>query len=127
MRNFFVAGAAALTSNNDKWTTPKDLYAKLHEEFNFGLDAAALQDSALCDKWFGPDHPDRSRRDALVMDWTKDADGSSIFLNPPYGKDMKLWMKKAHLESCGGGGSCLRSSSSNRYSVVVGLLRPSRN
>ena len=75
----------------------------MHEEFGFVLDAAALENSTLCDKWFGPDHPDISRRDALVMNWSKDADGGAIFLNPPYGKDMKLWMRKAHFESCGGG------------------------
>jgi len=60
----------------------------LHEEFGFVLDAAALENSTLCNKWFGPDHPDISRRDALVMNWSKDADGGAIFLNPPYGKDM---------------------------------------
>lgn len=93
----------ALTSLDDTWTTPLDFYNRLHSEFNFGLDAAALQSSALCNQWYGPDHPDTSRRDALVRDWTKDSAGRSIWLNPPYGRTMKNWVKKANLESQRGG------------------------
>jgi site-specific DNA-methyltransferase (adenine-specific) len=93
----------ALTSLDDTWTTPRGFYDRLHEEFDFGLDAAAVQSSALCDQWYGPDNPDTSRRDALVRDWAKDAAGRAIWLNPPYGRTMKDWVKKASLESRRGG------------------------
>ena len=103
MGNFFVADGAALTSENDKWTTPRNLFAQLNSEFKFNLDAAALSNSALCENWYGPDHPDESRRDALTRNWVEDSEGKAIFLNPPYGKDMKRWMSKADMESRGGG------------------------
>jgi hypothetical protein len=58
------------TSNDDTWTTPRDFFDKLNAEFDFGLDAAALQNSTLVpDNWYGPDHPDPAARDALRIDW----------------------------------------------------------
>ena len=93
----------ALTSLDDTWTTPKKFYEKLNEEFNFKLDAAALKSSALCKKWYGPDHPEVNRRDAFLHNWTEEAENSSIWLNPPYGRTIKEWFKKANLESRRGG------------------------
>jgi phage N-6-adenine-methyltransferase len=83
------------TSNDDTWTTPRDFFYKLHEEFNFTLDAAALASSTLvADNWYGPDHPDHLRRDAFTRDWAKESVGS-IWLNPPYGRTIKDWVRKA--------------------------------
>lgn len=88
------------TSNDDTWTTPRDFYKKLNSEFNFALDAAALASSTLVqDNWYGPDHPELARRDALVLDWNFDALGKPIWLNPPYGRTIKDWVAKADYES----------------------------
>ena len=108
MSNFYTYGGAALMSEIDTWTTPRDFYNKLNNEFKFGLDAAALQSSTLvADNWYGPDHPDTTRQDALVRNWTEDAEGKMIWLNPPYGRSIKLWTAKAHLENQLGGGMVL--------------------
>lgn len=96
----FYASKAALSSIDDTWATPRDYYEKVAKEFNFKLDAAALQSSTLVgDNWYGPDHPDETRRDAFLMDWTKDSEGGVVWLNPPYGKTIKQWMKKAYDEA----------------------------
>jgi len=97
--NFFVHGAAAMTSNDDTWTTPRDKFQQWDSEFNFVLDAAALSTSALCNNWYGPDHPDAEFRDALTCDWSKDSGGGTIWLNPPYGRTIGKWMEKAHNEA----------------------------
>ena len=90
------------SSLDDTWTTPRDYFNSL-TEFDFGLDAAALQNSTLVsDNWYGPDHPEESRRDAFKRDWHKDTN-KDIWLNPPYGRTIKAWMAKAELESRGGG------------------------
>jgi len=94
---------AAFSSRDNTWTTPQDFYEELHKEFNFGLDAAALESSALCSEWYGPDHPQENRRDALTRNWTEDAAGKTIWLNPPYGRSIKEWVKKADRESARGG------------------------
>jgi len=113
MSNFYTNGGAAFSSLNDTWTTPKDYFAKINDEFNFALDAAALQSSTLVtDNWYGPDHPDESRRDALERTWRLDTD-SPIWLNPPYGREIKIWMAKANSEARGGGNRCVLSAFSN--------------
>jgi phage N-6-adenine-methyltransferase len=91
------------TSNDDTWTTPKDYYAKINKEFDFGLDAAALASSTLVpDNWYGPDHPDFDRRDAFKRKWVNDTN-KPIWLNPPYGRTIKEWMAKAAQEAWVGG------------------------
>ena len=92
-----------MSSNDDTWTTPKSYFDLVNAEFNFGLDAAALQSSALCNNWYGPDHLDPSKRNALAIDyWVHDSMGKPIWMNPPYGKDIKLFMAKAHAETKNG-------------------------
>jgi len=92
------------TSLDDTWTTPRDFFDKLNAEFNFGLDAAALQNSTLVpDNWYGPDHPDPAARDALRIDWNHNSRGKPIWLNPPYGRVIKDWMRKASEVAAEGG------------------------
>jgi len=105
MSDGFYKGTVYKSSEDDTWTTPKDFYAALDKEFNFGLDAAALASSALCNLWYGPDHHDPSMRDAFMRSWQLDAQGENIFLNPPYGRQIKDWMRKAHQEAQKGPGA----------------------
>jgi site-specific DNA-methyltransferase (adenine-specific) len=92
------------TSLDDTWTTPREFFDELNKEFNFGLDAAALQNSTLVpDNWYGPDHPDPAARDALRIDWNHNSRGRPIWLNPPYGRVIKEWVRKASEVASGGG------------------------
>ena len=92
------------SSLDDTWTTPIDFFNKLNDEFGFGLDAAALSNSTLVpDNWYGPDHPELIRRDAFRRMWSIDAGGKPIWLNPPYGRVIGDWMKKANAEAKDGG------------------------
>lgn len=100
----FYSKPVAMSSLDDTWTTPRDFFNKVNDEFGFTLDAAALQSSALCDKWFGPDHPDVTRQDAFKNDWSADAGDGAIWLNPPYGKTIREWMAKARDEAIENGG-----------------------
>jgi len=91
------------SSAQDTWTTPRSTYDELDREFRFTLDAAALQGSTLVpENWYGPDHPEPSRRDALLTNWTADSNGGAVWLNPPYGRAIKSFMAKANEESQGG-------------------------
>jgi len=91
-------------SLDDTWSTPRDFFDTVNQEFNFGLDAAALQASTLVpSNWYGPDHPEESRRDAFQRDWIADANGSPIWLNPPYGRVIGKWT--AHASQIAGGGA----------------------
>lgn len=88
------------SSLDDTWTTPRSFFNELDKEFKFGLDAAALQSSTLVPaNWYGPDHPEPERRDALKRSWLNDSYGKPVWLNPPYGRAIKDFMAKAHSEA----------------------------
>ncbi len=73
------------------WTTPKILFNKLNQEFNFEYDLAADKNNALCAKFYTKDN------DGLKQNW----DGI-CWLNPPYGdKSSKMvdWIKKSYNDS----------------------------
>ena len=71
-------------SRSEDWGTPQDLFDKLNAEFHFTLDAAASDENAKCLRYFTKLH------DGLKQDWRKE----TVFLNPPYGKDIGKWMAK---------------------------------
>ena len=77
-------------SETVEWATPKDLFDKLNAIHNFTLDVAASSNNALCDEWFGLDHVNESRRDGLAAQWY-----GRVWCNPPYGRVIKYWVKKA--------------------------------
>lgn len=56
------------------WRTPKHLYDKLNEEFNFDFDPCPV----------APDF------DGLKVEW-----GKCNFVNPPYSREVKKWCEKA--------------------------------
>jgi site-specific DNA-methyltransferase (adenine-specific) len=79
-------------SATDDWATPRELFNELNREHRFDTDAAASSTNYLCDRWFGLDHPDESRRDGLTGIWT-----GHVWCNPPYGRGIKDWVLKASL------------------------------
>lgn len=89
MSNFYANGAAAMTSNRDDWETPQALYDELDAKYHFTLDAASSDSNAKC-----PRHLTKED-DALAVGW----DGETVWLNPPYGRDMARWVEKASAEA----------------------------
>lgn len=78
------------SSKKDDWTTPKDLFNKLNDEFDFTVDLCASHDNALCWRYYTKEN---SGLDA-------DLTGERVFCNPPYGrKETALWIKKC--ATCG--------------------------
>jgi site-specific DNA-methyltransferase (adenine-specific) len=74
----------------DNWRTPPEIFEKLNTEFGFDLDAAATAQNALCMHYLD---------NALeVEDWP----GNQIWLNPPYGKMIAPFMRKAAQEAAKG-------------------------
>ncbi len=82
-------------SQTDDWATPQNLFDELDAIHNFTLDVAASSTNHKTDKWFGLDHDDPELRDGLQMSWA----GETVWCNPPYGRVIKQWVKKAHEES----------------------------
>ena len=77
-------------SETVEWATPQAFYDYLHERYDFQVDVAASSLNHLCEQWYGLDHPDESRRDGLTATWS-----GRVWCNPPYGRVIKEWVKKA--------------------------------
>ena len=87
--NFYKAGAAAMTSNKDDWETPQALFDQLNEEFHFTLDAASNDQNAKCE------HHYTAENSGLERSWG----GEPVFCNPPYGRNIGDWIRKASQEA----------------------------
>jgi len=77
------------SSKTGNWGTPLAFYRKLDMEFNFTLDPCASKSNAKCPKYY------TEADDGLAQDWG----GETVFMNPPYGRDIKRWIMKAYEES----------------------------
>lgn len=84
---------ALLSSKNMCWCTPQDFFDKLNAEFDFVLDPAATDKTAKCPLYYTPE------TDGLSQSWDC---GGAVFCNPPYGREVGKWVKKAFEEATGG-------------------------
>jgi len=77
----------AQRSEKDNWQTPLWLFQGLDSYFEFDVDVCADENNALCQKYF-------TKQDScLDKEW-----GNVNFLNPPYDRDMYVFMEKAKEE-----------------------------
>lgn len=85
--------AALRTSDCVEWATPQDLFDRLNHVYEFQLDACATAKNAKCQQFF------TKKDDGLTQDWHP---SRRIWVNPPYGRTIGLWMRKAWEESSKG-------------------------
>lgn len=79
------------SSATDNWATPQDFFDNLNAEFHFDLDVCADESNHKCDKYY------TKEQDGLTMPWT-----GIVWCNPPYGREIGLWVRKALFASVGG-------------------------
>ena len=77
------------SSKTDLWSTPNDFFDKLNDEFHFTLDPCSTHENAKCYKHF------TEEENGLLQDWGNEV----VICNPPYGRQIKYWVKKAYEES----------------------------
>lgn len=80
------------SSKTDLWSTPDDFFQILDSEYRFTLDPCSTKENKKCEFHFTKED------DGLSRDWEK----HRVFMNPPYGREIKKWMRKAS-ESCSHG------------------------
>lgn len=73
----------------DTWETPQDFFDRLDAEFNFTLDPCCAVETAKCKKFY------TIAEDGLKQSW----EGETIYVNPPYGRAIADWVRKAYEES----------------------------
>lgn len=81
--------ALMFSSKTDEWYTPIDFFEQLNNEFHFNLDPCATDKNHKCMKYF------TKRDNGLLQNWG----GYRVFCNPPYGRVIGEWVKKAYEEA----------------------------
>lgn len=84
--------AVHFSSATDDWATPQEFFDELDAEFDFTLDVCASDSNAKCGLYFTRDD------DGLSQTW----DAERCWMNPPYGREIKAWMRKAYGSSLEG-------------------------
>ena len=79
------------SSKTDLWATPQKFFDKYNDIYNFTLDVCANDDNAKCSKYFTIED------NGLAHTW-----GGVCWMNPPYGREIGEWMKKAYESSLQG-------------------------
>ena len=83
--------------------TTKYLFDRISSIFNFSLDVCALPENAKCESYYTP------KDDGLSKPWR-----GGVWCNPPYGREISSWVKKAYEES------------QKEYNSFVLMLLPAR-
>jgi phage N-6-adenine-methyltransferase len=82
--------ATHATPSGEDWETPPDVFRPLELRYRFGLDAAATAENRLALNFF------TKQDDALKQSW---GGYGNVFCNPPYGRGLGAWMRKARAEA----------------------------
>ena len=87
-----TALTSGMTSSlTDNWATPQYLFDKLDDEFHFTLDVCASLQNAKCERFYDV------KADGLAQEWA-----GTCWMNPPYGRTIGQWVKKAYEAARGG-------------------------
>ena len=81
-----------MSSDSTERETPQDLFNDLNSTYHFTLDVCASEDNAKCVRYFNKEI------NGLSQSWKNEV----CFMNPPYGSEIVLWVKKAYNESKNG-------------------------
>jgi len=84
-----IALNAMFSSKTDEWETPQKFFDELNLKYKFTLDPCCSAKTAKCKKFY------TKKEDGLKQSWKNEI----VFCNPPYGKELKLWVKKCYEES----------------------------
>lgn len=77
------------SSESEEWATPIAFYNSVVETYGpFDLDVCATPENAKCLRFF------TKKDNGLTLPWT-----GRVWMNPPYGRTIKLWMRKAYESS----------------------------
>jgi len=79
------------SSKSNEWETPQDLFDALNKEFEFKTDVCAFPYNAKCPIYYTPE------MNGLKQNWS-----GVCWMNPPYGREIGLWVQKAYEAAVGG-------------------------
>lgn len=84
----FLSNGKSFMPHCSQWCTPQHLFDELNAEFQFDLDVCATEENAKCQKFYSP-----------IDDGLKQAWFGTCWMNPPYGREIEAWIRKAYEEA----------------------------
>ncbi len=82
------------SSGKVEYSTPWPLFRQLDDLIGpFSLDAAASAENAKCANFI------TKEENSLTVDWSSRSPNKKVWLNPPYDRDLHLWLAKAYEQS----------------------------
>ena len=100
------------SSKTDLWETPQDFFDRLNAIHRFTTDVCALPENAKCENYYTPD------QDGLKQNWT-----GTCWMNPPYGRRIGEWVRKAYESAQQGAKVVCLLPCQDRYTLVPRLLQ----
>lgn len=79
------------SSKTDMWATPVEFFEYYNNIFRFDLDVCASAENAKCEHYYTEED------DGLSQEWK-----GNCWMNPPYGREIIHWMRKAYESSLSG-------------------------
>ena len=99
-----------MSSLTDDWATPKYLFDVLDREFHFTTDVCASEHNRKVEHYYDKD------TDGLSQEWK-----GTCWMNPPYGRTIGNWVRKAYESARGGGYRRLFIARQDGHKMVEGL------
>ena len=82
---FKIISEVLYSSQKVEWENPQPIFAFMDKIYHFNLDVCALPENTKCAAYYTP------TQDSLKQNWQ-----GNCWMNPPYGRDIAKWMKKAY-------------------------------
>ena len=79
------------SSKTDQHATPQNFFDKYNEKYGFTVDVCADESNHKCPEYY------TREQDGLSVEWK-----GICWMNPPYGREIGKWMKKAYESSLSG-------------------------
>lgn len=80
------------SSASVEWATPQDTFDELNRKWGpFELDVCATPENAKCPRFY------TKEQDGLLLPWV-----GKVWMNPPYGRGIGLWVRRAYEASMQG-------------------------
>lgn len=77
--------AGMYSSSTCEWETPQALFDRLNAIYHFETDVCATPENAKCANYY------TREQDGLAQEWK-----GVCWMNPPYGREIGKWMRKAY-------------------------------
>lgn len=90
------------SSKTDMWSTPQDFFIKMNDKYGFAIDVCATLENRKCFIYIDEE------QDTLKTDWIEQTKeytqgaAPTCWMNPPYGREIGKFIKKAYEESLRG-------------------------